>query len=259
MPLSGADAIAVLALEETDSTNAEAMRRLAGGVRSPLWITADRQTAGRGRSGRSWGTPDGNLAGSLLFFPACPPAALPHLSLVAGVAAFDAVAGTLDSHGQSPASASLRLKWPNDLMAGDAKMAGILIESTTVGGSPAVVIGTGINVAVAPPIPGRAVTSLADLGIPVRAGSIGKELLLQLTRWLGVWDGGRGFAAIRTAWLDRGCRVGERIGVNQGSDRLMGDFAGLDHDGALLLAAPDGSVRRVTFGDVSVGTPQATV
>jgi BirA family transcriptional regulator, biotin operon repressor / biotin---[acetyl-CoA-carboxylase] ligase len=259
MTIPGAGDVAVLALDQTDSTNAEAMRQAAAGARSPLWITARRQTAGRGRSGRAWGTPEGNVAATLLVFPECPPAALPNLSLVAGIAAFDAVVPCLSTKSARAGPPFLRLKWPNDLIVGDAKLAGILIESSALAGTTAVVIGTGINVAVAPPVAGRSVTCLASLGASASAGEVEQALLVQLCRWLSVWNGGAGFAAIRAAWLERAGPVGEAISVNRGSDRLAGTFAGLDEDGALLLATADGVTVRVTFGDVTLGASPAPV
>lgn len=239
--------VAAVHLDEVDSTNAEAMRRAAAGERGPLWITARQQTAGRGRAGRTWGTPDGNLAATLLFTPGAPPSALAGLSLVAGVAAWEAVAAHLSRSGD------LRLKWPNDLLLDGGKLSGCLIESTALGPDIVAAIGTGINVAVAPNVPGRAVTCLAAHGGTVDASTLAAGLRHQLGHWIGVWDRGAGLAAVRSAWLDRTFAIGAAIAVNTGAGLLSGTFAGIDRDGALLLGAADGSVRRITFGDVLVG------
>ena len=119
-------------LDEVDGTNAEAMRRVLAGERGRLWISADRQLSGRGRSGRSWASAPGNLFASVVATLDCPPAAAGQLSLVAGVAAIDAIRRA----GEVP---GLRLKWPNDILVGNAKAGGILVESTSQPGRPATV------------------------------------------------------------------------------------------------------------------------
>lgn len=251
----------IVALGEVDSTNAEGMRRAAAGVRGPLWITARCQTAGRGRAGRLWGTPDGNLAQTLLFAPGCEPSALAGLSLVAGIATFDAVAsclaGSVAGDGGSdrvPTGAgALRLKWPNDVLLDGAKLSGCLIESTVQGGAAIVAIGIGINVAVAPDVTGREVASLAGRGASVGADSVGASLRARLAHWIGIWDGGAGMPAIRRGWLARSFPVGTPMSVGTGDGRLEGTFAGLAEDGALLLGVAGSGVRCVSFGDVSVG------
>ncbi|MCB1512977.1 MAG: biotin--[acetyl-CoA-carboxylase] ligase, partial [Hyphomicrobiaceae bacterium] len=105
------------------------MRRIATGGRGPLWLRAERQAAGRGRSGRSWSSPAGNLSATLLFEPGCAIEQAHQLSLVTGVAIFDAVVATFAEAGIA-APSGLRVKWPNDLMIGDAKLSGVLIESS---------------------------------------------------------------------------------------------------------------------------------
>ena len=128
---------ALVHLEEVDSTNAEAMRRVLAGERGPMWITADRQTAGRGRSGRAWSSTPGNLLASFIVQLDCAPAMAAQLSLVAGIATIDAIrrAGTLRG---------LRLKWPNDILVGTAKAGGILVESTSRPGQPGTIAVIGV-------------------------------------------------------------------------------------------------------------------
>lgn len=237
----------ILALEEIDSTNAEAMRRAAAGERGPLLVTARRQIAGRGRNGRSWGTPEGNLAATLLFSPQCAPTDLPGLSLVAGIVAYETAAFALRDSG-----VGLRLKWPNDLLIGVAKLSGILIESTVFGVEPVAAIGIGMNVAVAPDVPGRPTTSIGAHVEAPPVADLARKLLAELGAWLDVWDRGAGLAAIRMTWLERAGPLGEPLTVNTGDGVLAGTFAGLDATGALLLET-GGGVQVVTFGDVSLG------
>lgn len=239
-------------LSEVDSTNAEAMRRSAQGERGPVWIAAERQTAGRGRSGRAWDQAHGNLAASLLFPPEAPVQVLHQLSLLAGVAVHDAVTEV----GGLPLPA-LRLKWPNDILLAGAKAGGILVETTTAGGQTIAIVGVGVNVARAPRIEGRAVTCLADHAArAVTVDGLLGALDRALTHWLGSWQAGRGFEAVRQAWLQRGAAAGERMAVNGSGSRVEGAFRGLDVDGALLLGLADGTVKRMTFGDVSlIGDP----
>jgi BirA family transcriptional regulator, biotin operon repressor / biotin---[acetyl-CoA-carboxylase] ligase len=115
-----------LILDSVGSTNREAFALAEAGETGPLWIMARRQTAGRGRADRPWVSVPGNLHASLLVRLGCPPAAMPQLSLVAGVAVVDAIR---QATGGGPAG--LRLKWPNDVLIGQAKCAGILVETTS--------------------------------------------------------------------------------------------------------------------------------
>jgi BirA family transcriptional regulator, biotin operon repressor / biotin---[acetyl-CoA-carboxylase] ligase len=219
-------------LDEAGSTNTEAFQRAAAGEPGPLWIMARRQTQGRGRSGRHWASAPGNLHASLLQRLACPQAVVHQLSLLAG----------------------LRLKWPNDVLIGAAKCAGILPESHSGGRAPevVVVIGIGINLASHPPGLGRAATDLAAHGAAVTPEAMLAILAPAVQRWLTIWDCGRGFAAVRAAWLAHGGAVGESLTVDTGRDRIAGTFLDLDAGGALLMRDAQGLERKLTFGDVTL-------
>jgi len=241
----------LLHLGETDSTNAEAMRRALAGERTPLWVLADRQTAGRGRAGRAWASEPGNLFASLAITTACPPASAGQLSLVSGVAAVDALNRAAADH----KIAGLRLKWPNDILIGATKTGGILIESTTLKSRDErlAVIGIGLNLASAPQDLGRAATFLSAHGLslsPMRALCFLAETM---DGWLKTWNDARGFAQVREAWLKRGGPIGEPLTVHTGGGRVSGRLVGLDEDGALMIAGADGRERRFTYGDVMLG------
>jgi BirA family biotin operon repressor/biotin-[acetyl-CoA-carboxylase] ligase len=242
-----------IVLEEVGSTNTEAFKRAEAGERGPLWIVARRQTQGRGRSGRSWGSEPGNLYASLLQAMDCPPSAVPQVSLLAGVAVIDAIraaAGGL----RIP---RLRLKWPNDVLIGQAKCAGILPECVSGADGKAVtaVVGIGINLAWHPADIGKPATHLAAHGLDVGPDAMLQALAPAMQGWIDVWQGGAGFARVRAAWLERAGPVGEAATVDTGTERIAGTFLDLDGDGALLLRDALGLQRKVTYGDVTLAEP----
>jgi BirA family biotin operon repressor/biotin-[acetyl-CoA-carboxylase] ligase len=237
-------------LEEVGSTNREALARAEAGEAGPLWIVARRQTAGRGRDGRSWTSEPGNLHASLLVRLGCPPAVVPQLSLLAGVAVVDAIRDVGGGR-----LAGLRLKWPNDVLVGAAKCAGILAESLAGAEGVTAVIGIGINLAWHPADLDRVVTSLAAEGIEDAPDAMLAHLDAAMCRWLDMWQGGAGLARVRAAWLERAGPPGEPCTVHAGDERVEGTFAGLDADGALLLRDRQGRERTVTFGDVILAPP----
>jgi BirA family biotin operon repressor/biotin-[acetyl-CoA-carboxylase] ligase len=171
------------------------------------------------------------------------------LSLVAGLAVFDAVAAAMQG---AAARSDLRLKWPNDLMVGKSKLSGILVESSSGStfGPHWVVMGIGINVTEAPEMPEREVTSLAREGVRVSREALMALLASSMASWIAAWREGAGIAEVRQAWLDRGPAAGEPIAVRQGSERLEGLYHGLDADGALRLLDPAGTVRIISTGEV---------
>ncbi len=235
-------------LQEVDSTNADAMRRALAGEEGPLWVVADQQTAGRGRSARSWSSPSGNLYASLLLRVRCPLAKAGQLALVAGVALFDAIqaAGPITSPDR------MRLKWPNDILFGRAKAGGILVE-TSVGGAHddiTAVVGIGLNLSSSPQDLGRAATSLAAQGLILSSNAAVCLLAQSMDAWLKTWNDGDGFTEVRQAWLDRAGARGELLAVNTGDAVVEGYFQGLDQNGALVIADESGAERHVTFGDV---------
>jgi BirA family biotin operon repressor/biotin-[acetyl-CoA-carboxylase] ligase len=235
-------------LAETDSTNAEAMRRALAGEPGPLWVIADRQTAGRGRSGRAWASEPENLFASLLISTECPAPRVGQLSLVAGVAAIDAITNAgLDR------TAALRLKWPNDILIGPGKAGGILVESSTrPEGGMSAVIGVGLNLVSRPTELGAAATSLACHGLALSPREALCFLGDAMDTWLATWNEGEGFARVREAWLARGGAVGEALTVHAGTELVHGRFVGLDAEGALIVADSEGRERRFTFGDVAL-------
>lgn len=236
--------------ETIDSTNAELMRRAAAGEAGPLWLRADRQTGGKGRSGRSWTSPPGNLYASLLTRLDVPPMRASELSLVAGVALHTVIAQLLP---HEAATGRLYLKWPNDLMLDAGKLAGILIETSITANQPGItaVMGIGVNVASHPPDIGRPATHLALHGADLQPS----ELLLRIAAVLGLalrdWRE-LGFAPVRTEWLSRAHRQGVEISVNTHEGPMRGLFAGLAEDGALMVKSEDGTAHRITFGDVTI-------
>jgi BirA family biotin operon repressor/biotin-[acetyl-CoA-carboxylase] ligase len=240
----------MVVLTEIDSTNSEAMRRAVSGETGPLWIRAVAQSRGRGRSGRRWTSQPGNLYATLLFAPKCLPTEVHQLSLLTGVAVYDAIRAMAGG-----SVAGLRLKWPNDVLVGSAKIAGILAESSVgQGGELLAMVGIGINIAHAPADADRIATHLAEHGVSTDPGTALDQLDKATRRWLGIWDRGHGFGEIRAAWLERAGAVGELLAINAEEGRVEGRFAGLEADGSLLLRDAAGHERRFLFGDVSVVT-----
>lgn len=244
----------VITLAETASTNTEATARALAGEPLPLWVTAERQTAGRGRSGRTWESQTGNLHASLAITLSCDQQRAAQLSLVAGVAMIEALralaAGTRDTN-----IGSIRLKWPNDILAGDAKLGGILIETTCDFRRSGLiaVIGFGLNVVSCPPL-GRKLTHLLDEGFQVSAGSVQVALADTMEDVLVTWSEGEQFSRVRERWLEAGMAEGTGMTIHAGDVVATGSFAGLDADGALLLRDTTGRIQRFTFGDVALAS-----
>jgi len=251
-PAAAAAGVRLLAFDTVGSTNAEALTRARAGDGGPLWVTARSQTAGRGRRGRAFVSEPGNLYASLLLIDAAPAEHAAELSFVAALALHDAVlevAPILERR--------LAVKWPNDLLCDGGKLAGILVEGESAIGRPlATVIGIGVNCTHHPAgMPYRA-TDLAVAGAPVPPATLFGALSRTMLRRLGEWDRGKGFAAIRGAWLARACGLGGPIRVNLADRQFEGRFDSLDEAGRLVVRHPDGTTELVTAGDVFPVRPE---
>ena len=237
----------VVRFDEIDSTNEEARRRAVAGDFGPAWLVARSQTAGRGRLGRQWDSPEGNLFATALFSYPGGPAQASLASFAAGLAVIDAakIAGA--------ETAALRLKWPNDVLADGAKLSGILIETGSAGGSLWMAAGFGVNVMTAPEVPGRATACIANL--PGGAGATAERFLgaldiafrARLSRLVA-----EGFGPTRADWLAKAAYLGERVSVPQGANRIEGVMKDLDEDGALVVELADGALTHVRAGEISV-------
>jgi BirA family transcriptional regulator, biotin operon repressor / biotin---[acetyl-CoA-carboxylase] ligase len=235
----------ILDFEELDSTSAEARRRAEAGEAGPLWISAGRQTAGRGRRGRDWESPTGNLAATYLTLTDTPPAQAAQVSFVAALAAWDVVAAYV---GPQP----VRVKWPNDVLVDGRKVCGILVESGRApDGRLWLAVGVGMNLAHSPLAAERPATALAEHlpGPPPQPGRALERLSTCFEAWLQVWRQ-VGFAVIAAAWTERAYGLGEPCIARLPNETVSGIAEGLDEDGALRLRLPDGSERRINAGDV---------
>lgn len=229
---------------EIPSTNSALLARLGqgDGPGEGYWLLADRQSAGRGRAGRAWSDGHGNFMGSTIarLMPGDPPA--PTLSLVAGVAlhrTLSAVVGALPD---------MLLKWPNDVLVGGAKLAGILLERQ----GDAVVVGIGVNLAQAPQLPDRTTVALPGLGHTIARDAFAQRLADEWRAALALWHD-QGWPALREDWLARAHPRGTLLSVRDPvAGVIIGAFAGLEVDGAALIRLADGERRAIHAGDLEL-------
>jgi BirA family biotin operon repressor/biotin-[acetyl-CoA-carboxylase] ligase len=243
-PTAYATGVELIALDEVDSTNAQALRYGQAGVRGPLWVTAQTQTAGRGRRARSWISEPGNLYASLLLADPAPLTQVAQCSFVAALAVREAVCDA------APAlAARLSLKWPNDVLCDGRKLAGILIEGE--GTKPLMVaIGIGINCRHHPREAAYPATDLGAQGAEVTAVEAFAALSRRMAQRLALWNGGARFADIRAAWLAHGPAPGAGLRVRLADGDVTGRFETIDEGGNLVLTEAGGGRRKITAGDV---------
>jgi len=236
----------LVAHERIDSTNEEAKRLAAGGAPMGTLVWAGEQLAGRGRRGRGWTSPPGNLYMSLLLRPACAPSRACQLNFVTAVALAEAVAEMV------PEGTPTSLKWPNDVLVGDAKVSGILLEAGAAADRSVdwLVIGVGVNLTSHPAETPYPATDLRRAGARAATPELALEAFAQRFEWwYAAWNAG-GFLPIRARWLSRARGLGEAIEVRLEHETLRGRFADLDETGALMLDMQSGSRRLVTTGDL---------
>ena len=249
--------------DSVGSTNSEATKAAAANDPGGIWYVARQQTAGRGRRGRQWESPYGNLAATLLIVPDTDPTSSATLGFVAGVALNRALACLLpsgfvqngvDGTDAFGGAARIALKWPNDILADGAKLAGILLEATRqADGRHAIAIGFGVNVVAAPrglPYPA---TSLSDLGSSGSAEDVFEALSDSWVEVFRLWNDGRGVADVLEQWRSAAAGIGAHVAVNQNGDVLRGIFETIDDDGRMIVRADDNRRIAITAGDVHFG------
>jgi len=251
-PEAEATGYRLISLEATDSTNDDVLQAARSGDPGQLWIVAGEQRAGRGRHGRQWSSPRGNLYASLLLLDPCEPRHAPQLGFVAGLALHEAVEAVT-----GVSAPRLSLKWPNDLLLDGAKVSGLLLEGHKLenNGALAVVIGMGVNVAFAPtgtPYPALALRQ-------ARPGLTREEMFTALSasfaRTFSAWrnaarmNAADPFGPIRRLWLERAAGIGQEVALRLPSGEKRGIFEGLDRFGRLQLRSDSGT-ELIDAGDL---------
>lgn len=241
--------------ERIESTNTEALARIRSGERGPLWLVTAHQTAGRGRRNRAWIAPPGNLAASIIETLNVPPSVAATLGFAAGLALYEALQLLgIESAARSNGGGDIfALKWPNDVLLGGEKVAGILLEASVVPDGVAVVTGIGVNVVASPSDTPYPATSLAARGIAVSAEDVFCALSEAWSGFFALWDKGNGFPKIRDLWLDRAAGLGEPMTIRNGESVLSGIFETIDDAGCLVLRGENGRRVSVAAGDVYFG------
>ena len=228
--------------QELDSTNSEARRLAEAGEPGPVWISAARQSAGRGRRGRAWDSGEGNLAATLLLRPKAQLSVTGQLSFVAALAAAEMAA-------HFAPSAAITVKWPNDVLAEGKKLAGILLEGGSASEGNWLAIGIGVNLANFPEGTEFPATALAQLGVATPSSEDALSILAaRFAHWYDAWMED-GFEIVRAAWLARASGLGASIRARLSNETRCGVFEGIDDRGALLLNE-QGRVRAIAAGEV---------
>ena len=232
-------------LPQVDSTNDEARRQAEGGAAAGLVVTADRQKAGRGRRGRDWASPEGNLYCSILLRPEFGPGEAPLTGFAISLAVAEVLAGILG------AAHAVCCKWPNDVLVNDRKVSGILVESSSAGGALLdwLIIGVGINVTSHPDLPDKPATDLAACCVSVQLDDLLHHLVRAIDGYIADWQA-HGFEGIRERWLARAWRLGQKVDLLAGGERFAGAFSGLDPQGGIVLELESGERRNLGHGEL---------
>jgi BirA family biotin operon repressor/biotin-[acetyl-CoA-carboxylase] ligase len=256
-PRAASKGYRLVAFEQTGSTNAEALARARGGEQGPVWFVTSEQTAGRGRRNRPWSAPRGNLAASVLEVMDVAPAKAATLGFAAGLA-LEAALRTITCEAASRSQQSdepiFSLKWPNDVLAGRQKLAGILLEAEAVSGGIAVVVGIGTNVVTAPTGTPMPAVSLNSLGIETSAEALFAALSDRWAEFRDIWGDGSGFGEIRRLWLPRATGLGERVAIRSGNAVIEGIFETIDEQGCMLVRTAADKLVPISAGDVYFGS-----
>ena len=233
----------LIPLDTIDSTNSEALRRMNSGALAGDVIWARRQTAGRGRRGREWVSPEGNFFATLIV-EAPDERNMGQLAFVAALGAAQALDGAV------PVPGLIKLKWPNDILLNGKKLGGILIERSDGGEhSNLVAVGIGVNVSETE-LEGS--SCLQDIGVETPLPRLLELICREFDNCLRQWRSD-GFLPVRRAWLARAERLGEDIVVRYPDGRTdRGEFRGIDENGALELWRPDGTCETIATGEVLV-------
>jgi len=236
-----------LELVDCGSTNDEAARLARAGARHGTIVTAETQTAGRGRDGRPWASPPGlGLYLSAVVRPPLPLAMVPAMTLAIGVG----VCNAARAHG-----ADAQLKWPNDVLVGGRKLAGVLVEAQSQGSRlESVIVGIGVNLGGELPdeVADRAITLARAAGRPIDRAAFLATLLEHVEHWIDRYIAG-GVTAVIAPWQARMApNLIARAHAQRDGAAMVGEVAGLDGDGALLLRDAAGCLHRVRSGDVEV-------
>lgn len=262
-PTAAAAGYRLEAFATVGSTNALALERAGAGDQGRLWLVSKNQQQGRGRRGRPWQTAEGNLAATLLLLPENGLKHAATLGFVAGLALSDALAAAapdikigigVDGGSVTGGHGRFELKWPNDVLAGGAKLSGILLESTLLGDQRvALAIGIGVNVVTYPDDTPYPATSLAALGSACDA----ERLFLALSdAWLEnerLWAGGKGLATIRQRWLEQAAGLNSQVAVRINGEVVRGKFETIDEECRFIIRKDDGGQVAVSAGDVHFG------
>jgi BirA family biotin operon repressor/biotin-[acetyl-CoA-carboxylase] ligase len=265
-PLAQQNGFRLEAFETIGSTNAVALERAQAGDPGKLWIVSKKQESGRGRRGRAWATSHGNLAASLLLSGSFELKTAATLGFVAGLSLADALDAVcpaakfsvgLDgaaNAGSGKSPLRVELKWPNDLLAGGAKLAGILLESTQLPDNRlAIVVGIGVNVVTYPDDVPYPATSLTRLGANCDAETLFLALSDAWEENSRIWGEGRGLAEIRKRWLARAAGLGSEVAVRVDGTVLRGIFETIDEDCRFVIRDNDGERVKIAAGDVHFG------
>jgi BirA family biotin operon repressor/biotin-[acetyl-CoA-carboxylase] ligase len=242
----------LVSLEATDSTNNDALEAARSGDPGHLWIVAAEQRAGRGRHGRQWSSPRGNLYASLLLIDPCEPASAPQLGFVAGLALHEAVEAVT-----SLRAPRLSLTWPNDLLLDAAKVSGLLLEGHRLGpdGPLAIAIGFGVNVAFAPTGTPYPAAALQEVKPSLSRDDVFRSLSTAFAQTFSAWrasirmNEADPFGGIRKLWLERAAGIGQEVVLRLPSGEKRGIFVGLDRLGRLQLKS-DAGVELIDAGDL---------
>jgi BirA family biotin operon repressor/biotin-[acetyl-CoA-carboxylase] ligase len=245
------------AFESIGSTNAEAMARAREGERGPMWFVTSEQTAGRGRRHRAWIAPRGNLASTVLEVIDVSPATAATLGFAAGLAleaALQKISAEASLRSAGSEHMKFALKWPNDVLAGQQKLAGILLEAEAVAADKlGVVVGIGTNIVAAPEGLPTPATSLAALGVHIGAEELFATLSDAWVEFRGIWDQGRGFGDIRRLWLERAAGLGQPVAIHTGGSAVEGIFDTIDGTGCMIVRTSEGRRVPISAGDVYFG------
>ncbi len=241
-------------LVECGSTNDEAARLARAGARHGTIVIAESQRAGRGRDGRTWVSPPGlGLYLSAVVRPPLPLALVPPMTLAIGVGLCDAI---------RTVGADATLKWPNDVLVGGRKLAGVLVEAQSQGTRlEAVVVGIGVNIGGELPsdVANTAITLEEAAGQTIHRDRFVTTLLEHVEHWIDRYIAS-GLPAVSAAWQERMAKhlMARASSTARGESMIVGEVAGLDGDGALLLRDDRGTLHRVRSGDVEVMRDTAT-